>query len=35
MYKNKVNGYVCDCSDIISDSTDSRTYEHCDRWELE
>ena len=26
--------YVCDCSDKISDSIDSVTYEHCDKWEL-
>ena len=27
--------FYCDCSDKISNSTDSRTYEHCDKWELE
>ena len=27
--------FYCDCSDMISNSTDSRTYEHCDKWELE
>ena len=26
--------YVCDCSDKIGDSIDSRTYVHCDKWQL-
>ena len=34
-YSTRLLAYVCDCSDMISDSTDSRTYEHCDKWELE
>ena len=34
-YSTRLLAYVCDCSDKISDSTDSRTYEHCDKWELE
>ena len=34
-YSTRLLAYVCDCSDNISDSTDSRTYEHCDKWELE
>ena len=34
-YSTRLLAYICDCSDMISDSTDSRTYEHCDKWELE
>ena len=34
-YSTRLLVYVCDCSDMISNSTDSRTYEHCDKWELE
>ena len=34
-YSTRLLAYVCDCSGMISDSTDSRTYEHCDKWELE
>ena len=34
-YSTRLLAYVCDCSDKISDSIDSRTYEHCDKWELE
>ena len=34
-YSTRLLAYVCDCSNMISDSTDSRTYEHCDKWELE
>ena len=33
-YSTRLLAYCCDCSDMISDSTDSRTYEHCDKWEL-
>ena len=33
-YSTRLLAYVCDCSDKISDSIDSRTYEHCDKWEL-
>ena len=34
-YSTRLLAYVCDCSNKISDSIDSRTYEHCDKWELE
>lgn len=34
-YSTRLLAYVCDCSDKISDSIDSRTYEHCDKWEIE
>ena len=34
-YSTRLLAYFCDCSDKISDSIDSRTYEHCDKWELE
>ena len=34
-YSARLLAYFCDCSDKISESTDSRTYEHCDKWELE
>ena len=34
-YSTRLLAYVCDCSNMFSDSTDSRTYEHCDKWELE
>lgn len=34
-YSTRLLAYFCDCSDMISDSIDSRTYEHCDKWELE
>ena len=34
-YSARLLSFYCDCSDKISNSTDSRTYEHCDKWELE
>ena len=34
-YSARLLSFYCDCSDKISESTDSRTYEHCDKWELE
>ena len=34
-YSARSLSFYCDCSDMISNSTDSRTYEHCDKWELE
>ena len=34
-YSTRSLSFYCDCSDMISNSTDSRTYEHCDKWELE
>ena len=34
-YSTRLLAYICDCSDKISDSIDSRTYDHCDKWELE
>lgn len=34
-YSARLLSFYCDCSDKISKSTDSRTYEHCDKWELE
>lgn len=34
-YSTRLLAYFCDCSDKISDSIDSRTYVHCDKWELE
>ena len=34
-YSARLLSFYCDCSDMISESTDSRTYEHCDKWELE
>ena len=34
-YSARSLSFYCDCSDKISTSTDSRTYEHCDKWELE
>ena len=34
-YSARSLSFYCDCSDMISKSTDSRTYEHCDKWELE
>ena len=34
-YSTRLLAYVCDCSGKMSDSIDSRTYEHCDKWELE
>ena len=34
-YSTRLLAYVCDCSSMFSDSNDSRTYEHCDKWELE
>ena len=33
-YSTRLLAYVCDCSDKISDSIDSRTYEYCDKWEI-
>ena len=33
-YSTRLLAYFCDCSDKISDTIDSRTYEHCDKWEL-
>lgn len=33
-YSTRLLAYFCDCSDKISDSINSRTYEHCDKWEL-
>lgn len=33
-YSTRLLVYFCDCSDKISDSINSRTYEHCDKWEL-
>ena len=33
-YSARLLSFYCDCSDMISESTDSRTYEHCDKWEL-
>ena len=34
-YSARLLSFYCDCSDKINESTDSRTYEHCDKWELE
>ena len=34
-YSARSLSFYCDCSDKISVSIDSRTYEHCDKWELE
>lgn len=34
-YSARSLSFYCDCSGKTSDSTDSRTYEHCDKWELE
>ena len=34
-YSSLSLSFYCDCSDMISNSTDSRTYEHCDKWGLE
>ena len=34
-YSARLLSFYCDCSDKISNSTDSRTYEHCDKWDIE
>lgn len=32
-YSNRLLAYVCDCTDKIEVSQDSRTYESCENWE--